>query len=294
VLFVCCLTVGRGHLHSGAKFSKTQGWGVKLSAKVGARRFNFSVDARAKVGDKIYIGIRGGLTLHTHNSSAISYSDVSIHGASFMAITEFDGEGGHSYTNVSVRVRDVPADNASGALCASGQRLCHGVLASNADCFHSSGVKRGPRLRNVTLSSTFDDFLNIHTRTQLLAELGTGLHSVTILDPRLLRDKGLPNDGPYGTAETFQHVQPGDTLRFHQLNTLLPLASRPVLSTTRLINRTAALALAAQANIDLPKLQRGSSILPIDVCGLAGEPACALRAWQVGHAMIYLSKIIIV
>lgn len=123
------------------------------------------------------------------------------------------------------------------------------------------------------------------------------------------RDKGLPNDAPYGTVETFQNVQPGkatnvmtivvpavtviivaivhcrrttgDTLEFFALNSLLPLASRPVISTRRLTNHSLAIGLAAQANIDLPKLNRGFGILPIDVCGLGGEPSCALRAWDV-------------
>lgn len=95
------------------------------------------------------------------------------------------------------------------------------------------------------------------------------------------RDKGLPNDAPYGTAETFQNVQPGDTLQFFALNSLRPLASRPVVSTKRLTNRTLATGLAAQANADLPKLNQGFGMLPIDVCGLDGEPTCALRAWDV-------------
>lgn len=116
-------------------------------------------------------------------------------GASFMAITEFDGLGGHSYTNVAVAVRDVSA-NPNSTACAGGKRLCQGILASNADCFHSSGCKFGPKLINVNLSSTFDDYLNIHTRTQVLATISADRTRVKILDPRLNRDKGLPNDHP--------------------------------------------------------------------------------------------------
>jgi hypothetical protein len=196
-----------------------------------------------------------------------------------------------------VKVRDVGANPQS--MCADGKRLCQGILASNADCFHSSGCKRGPSLTNVTLSSTFDDYLNVHTRSQLLVQLpppvpprpaaaaaaaalaNMSSGGLIILDPRLNRDKGLPNDAPYGTAETFQNVKPGDRLQFFQLNTLLPLATRPVLSTRRLTNTSLATGLAAEANTQLPKLVRGSSILPIDVCGLPSEPGCAPRAWEV-------------
>ena len=81
------------------------------------------------------------------------------------AITEFGGLGGHTYDTVSVAVRDVSADPNSTA-CAGGRRLCDGILASNADCFHSSGCARGPKLFNVNLSSTFDDYLNVHTALQ--------------------------------------------------------------------------------------------------------------------------------
>ena len=73
-----------------------------------------------------------------------------------MAITEFGGGGGHSYTDVRVAVRG--GTRAPGELCAGGRRLCAGILASNADCFHSSGVVAGPRLTRVELSSTFDDY----------------------------------------------------------------------------------------------------------------------------------------
>eukprot|EP01052_Picozoa_sp_SAG31_P000598 SAG31_NODE_17_length_35773_cov_25.999271_23_plen_195_part_00 len=76
-------------------------------------------------------------------------------------------------------------------------------------------------------------------------------------------------------------MKSGDKLQFFALNSLVPLASRPVISTKRLTNRSLAMLLAAQANVDLPKLNRGFGILPIDVCGLAGEPSCALRAWDV-------------
>jgi hypothetical protein len=94
--------------------------------------FRVADGAHATAGDKVYIGIRGGLTLHTHNSSRSRYTDITVHGASFMAITEFDGQGGHSYEGVAVEVRNVAADPL--AMCAGGKRLCQGILASNADC----------------------------------------------------------------------------------------------------------------------------------------------------------------
>ena len=67
-----------------------------------------------------------------------------------MAITEFDGLGGHLYDNVRVVRREISNSSTDGsaaaradALCAGGTRACFGVIASNADAFHSSGVKVG-------------------------------------------------------------------------------------------------------------------------------------------------------
>ena len=74
-------------------------------------------------------------------------------------------------------------------------RLCFGVLASNADAFHSSGCKRGASLRNVTLSNNFDDFLNVHSRMQMLGDKISGTELI-VLDPRLAVAAGSPNDTP--------------------------------------------------------------------------------------------------
>ena len=87
-----------------------------------------------------------------------------------------------------------------------------------------------------------------------------GASHLTILDPRLDRDRGLPNDHPYGTTESFWFVRPGDTLSFFELNSLRPLAMHvPVLSTARFKNATAALAMAALMNSELCVQQHSRS-----------------------------------
>ena len=110
----------------GAKLTQLQ------STASGKFLFHVSAGSQVKTGDKVYIGIRGGLTLHTHNSSRSHYTNITVHGAPFMAVTEFDGQGGHTYERIAVRVRNVTADPL--AMCAGGKRLCQGILASNADC----------------------------------------------------------------------------------------------------------------------------------------------------------------
>ena len=111
-----------------------------------------------------------------------------------MAVTEFDGAGGHSYERVRVVRRPLPArrtdgdggavveaatavtaatadDDPATALCGppSRRRLCLAVVASNADAFHSSGCRDGPALRAVELSYAMDDYLNVHSRAQVRA-----------------------------------------------------------------------------------------------------------------------------
>jgi hypothetical protein len=124
----------------------------------------FQVLSSARAGDKITISMRKGITWHVENSTRVHSINISIHGASLFGLSEFDGGGAHQYTNVWLGRRR----NSMTQLCGRAPgRLCFGVLASNADAFHSSGCKRGAQLDNVTLSNNFDDFLNVHSRMQV-------------------------------------------------------------------------------------------------------------------------------
>ena len=95
--------------------------------------------------DKITAHIRKGFTLHILNSTRVHTQHSAIHGAPGFAITEYDGIGKHSYTNVSIGRRHT---NDSQAMCGianpTGGRLCLGMIASNNDALHSSGCKYGP------------------------------------------------------------------------------------------------------------------------------------------------------
>ena len=149
---------------SGMRWTKASGFGEYVSdstvmngtpEKVGPGLFRYrhkgvsdsegGTAPALAVGDKLTVRIRGGYTLHAHNSSRVSYSNISIHGSSFMAITEFGGFGGHIYQDVKVARR-------SGDTAAEVPSRAHGLIASNADCFHSSAARDGPHLNNVELS----------------------------------------------------------------------------------------------------------------------------------------------
>jgi len=244
--------------------------------KVGPGLFRYHKSAAADgvpapvAGDKLAVRIRAGYTLHAQNSSRVVYSDIKIHGATFMAITEFGGKGGHRYKNVKVARRSGAA-----AMCAGGKRSCAGLIASNADAFHSSACRDGPHLSNVDLSYCLDDFINVHTRVQAVGlrrppATDGGGERLVLLDPRLSRDAGLPNDAPYGTAETLQNLRPGDNVSFYQLNTLTKLATRTVASATRFSDVAAGARVGQNFNstVNLPPHHANPHVNDCDVCGL--------------------------
>ena len=145
----------------------------------------FALLPTAKKGDKITISMRKGITWHVQNSTNVTTRGVAIHSASLFGLSEFDGGGGHTWENIWLGRRTHLAGHQDTQLCGRPPgRLCFGVLASNADAFHSSGCKQGPTLRNVTLSNNFDDFFNLHSRLQMVGTV-TSKHELVILDPRL-------------------------------------------------------------------------------------------------------------
>ena len=135
-------------------------------------------------------------------SSRCTVRDVTLFSASFMAVTEFDGRGENRYSGVRVVRRNVSSpdqlcatsrrvplpvhlrqpptgssssEGVAGAAAlqqqhqqAASGRLCLGMIASNADIFHSSGVRRGPTVEGCEFTVAMDDYFNVHSRAQLL------------------------------------------------------------------------------------------------------------------------------
>lgn len=254
----------------------------------------FQLLASAQAGDKITISIRKGITWHIQNSTRISSANISIHGASLFGLSEFDGGGGHRYADVWLgRRKRVSMTQLCGR--APG-RLCFGVLASNADAFHSSGTRRGPSLNNVTLSNNFDDFLNVHSRMQLLGDK-LGDTEIIVLDPRLQVAQGVPDDTPYGAAETMPNAKPGDVLEFHALNTFVPHGFATIRSLVRLndaaaiVKYGAAVVNATSGRAPFRMTPPMSGNVAPDVgqfCKLFakqhGLPECSSRVWRVSLA----------
>lgn len=201
--------------------------------------------SRPQARDKITAHIRTGFTLHVLNSSRVHTQHVTVHGAPGFAITEYDGYGQHSYLNVSVGRRQVsagrrPPDGAaredSEAKCGltnpTGGRLCLGLIASNNDALHSSGCKHGPTFTAGELSYCLDDWVNVHSRAQVVMERVDARH-VVLVDPRLVSAASVPDNFAYGNAETLTNAKPGDMISFFLSGNLSSLGSARVLSTRR-------------------------------------------------------------
>lgn len=93
----------------------------------------------SKIGDTLVAATRVGFTLSLSRTAAVVTRNVTLHAASYMAITEFLGDGGNVYDHVAVTPRNYTQP-----------------LASNADGFHSSGMRVGPQLRGVEIRNLLD------------------------------------------------------------------------------------------------------------------------------------------
>jgi len=104
-------------------------------------RVRLKTDVRgARAGVAVTVFPRRGITWNILNSSAITTDGVSIHAGGNMGFHEQGGAGGNKYTSVTI------ARKAGSA----------GLLALNADGFHSSDVGVGPALLDSEISFTGD------------------------------------------------------------------------------------------------------------------------------------------
>ena len=106
------------------------------------------------VGSLVTIFPRRGITWRNQNSSAVLAEDVTIHAGGNMGFLEQLGAGGHTYRRVAI-VRKPGSD---------------GLMALNADGFHSTSVGTGPTLEDSEISFTGDDHLNILARMLVVCE----------------------------------------------------------------------------------------------------------------------------
>jgi len=116
-------------------------WGRSVpSTPLGGLAYHIACRASGvEPGDVFVAATRVGITLSLSNCGSLLVSDVAILAASYMAVTEFQGDGGNVYRRV--RIAGPSPDR---------------PLGSNADGFHSSGTRTGPRLEGVVIKGLLD------------------------------------------------------------------------------------------------------------------------------------------
>jgi hypothetical protein len=120
-----------------------------------------------------------------------------------MGFLETQGQGGHVYKGIRiVRKPNSP-----------------GLVALNADGFHSSDVGTGPTLQDSEISFTGDDFLNIHNRMLVVCEDLTTRNSSALTTLAIL-----------DLSRGMWAMRPGDTMGFYQLETGVPHTANPMLA----------------------------------------------------------------
>ncbi len=241
-----------------------------------------------QINDKLTAHIRKGFTILLLNSTRVETRNCAIHGAPGFAISEYDGEGAHLYSNVSVRRRisvnkmqqhSYPYDlnSTCGLSNPTGGRLCFGLISSNNDGLHSSGCKYGPKFIGGEISYCLDDWINIHSRAQVFFEK-TGEREMVILDPRLKVGSLVRDDFPYGNVETMTNAKYNDQMSFYISGNLSLIGKYTIASIRR-----------ASWSDDLKMLQRAQNLLDtcynktagLDVGMFCRSFGCKPRAWYV-------------
>ena len=134
-----------------------------------------------------------------------------------MAITSFNGEGGH----VLRRVSFVP--NEEGQL-----------FVAERDGVHESDVRRGITLEDSTIGYLGDDFMNVHST--MLVVLRCDSSSCLLINPHV--EGGTVLDTTYAMNSLLEGARAGDTMSFfplltnkttHRPKTLTPLVDKAVI-----------------------------------------------------------------
>lgn len=162
---------------------------------------------------------RLGITLHMHGCASMLVEDVTIHAAPYMAVTSFNGEGGH----VLRRLQYVA--NAPGQ-----------VWVSERDGIHESDVRRGLTLEDSHVFGNRDDFFNIHST--LLVVMRCDGDACLVINPHV---EGGALDTTYATNSLLSGARNGDNLTFVPLvlnnqtapSRLVPLATAVLKSAKR-------------------------------------------------------------
>ncbi len=209
-----------------------------------------------------------GITLHMFNSSDTLVEDLTIHAAPYMAITSFNGDGGH----VLRRVSFVPNEE--------GQ-----MFVAERDGVHESDVRRGITLEDSTIGYLNDDFMNIHAT--MLVVLRCSSASCLMINPHV--EGGTVLDTTYAMNSLLEGARAGDTMSFFPLLTtgetkpdkLTPLVDRMVIET---VSREGDAAVLQEASDFAIALFNNASNGVMHFAGPMGPDGHVVDVWSVRFA----------
>ena len=103
--------------------------------------------------------VGGGMTMNIDGAERCAFTNITLYGGPCFGFLEGGGHGGNTYTNISIRFPDPPP----GALYPP-------LLSTSADGFHSSGVRRGPRIEGALFEGMDDDGIAVHGGFMLVTD----------------------------------------------------------------------------------------------------------------------------
>jgi hypothetical protein len=135
-----------------------------------------------------------GITLHFFNSSEMTAEDVWINAAPYMAVTSFNGEGGHILRRVEFEPNE------------PGQ-----LFVSERDGVHESDVRRGISILQSRIFGQRDDFLNVRSTLLVVLRCAADKRSCLMVNPHV--ESGRP-DSTYASNSLLEAARAGDQLSF--------------------------------------------------------------------------------
>ena len=184
----------------GVKLIFYPGYGVHIRDSVRVKvTGNFSIDYSPPWLNRV-----AGITLQLTNSSDCVIEGLTILSSPSMAITAFNGDGGHTFRGITyVGAADIPQSPSVGR---------RGNMSVSRDAMHFSDLRRGPMVENSFIGFSGDDFFNIHSSFMVLLEC-TSPSECLVLNcgcaPAINRTRPL-----YGANCPFATVRPGDHISF--------------------------------------------------------------------------------
>ena len=150
-----------------------------------SRDYIFSPNTPVTVGCRVAIPWRRARTVFLFGCENVTVESAQIYAAPGYCLNEVYGNGGNVYRKISILRRP-----GTGRL-----------ISTNADCFHSSCMQRGPVVENCSFSYSSDDFINIRGYFNVVTETGKDYLEIAAPSPY----------GDYGDNRTFRI---GDRLEF--------------------------------------------------------------------------------